>query len=146
MSKSRNVKRKKSNTNKNLLIGGVVSIVALLGVFLLVRATGTAVPKITPAQYQQQFNSATTPHLLIDVRTPAEFASGHIAGAINIAVETLSNRLSEVPKDKSVIVYCHTGNRSAQAASILSGAGYSNIYDMGGILAWTAAGFPITQS
>ena len=123
MSKSRVVKRKQSNINKNLLIGGVVSIAALLGVFVLVRATGTAVPKITAADYQQQFVGARTPHLLIDVRTPAEFASGHIVGALNIAVETLSNRLSEVPKDKPVIVDCHSGNRSAQAASIMSGAG-----------------------
>jgi phage shock protein E len=139
---------KKQNQNKRLLLISaslVVIVVAAAGIFVWSRSTISTVPKITPVQYQHQFASAATPHILIDVRTPDEFASGYIDGAVNISVQTLPDRLSEVPRDKPVIVYCHSGNRSAQAASILSKAGYTNVYDMGGILAWTAAGLPTVQ-
>jgi rhodanese-related sulfurtransferase len=81
--------------------------------------------------------------LLLDVRTPEEFNSGHIAGAVNIAVEQLSERLSEVPQDKPVVLYCRSGNRSGQAAQILERAGYTQIYDLGGIITWQQQGFPV---
>ncbi|MCA9914215.1 MAG: rhodanese-like domain-containing protein, partial [Anaerolineae bacterium] len=84
-------------------------------------------------------------HLLIDVRTPAEYASGHIAGSINIPVEELSNRLSEVPQGEEIVVYCRSGNRSATAARILADNGYSPVYDLGGIIAWQSAGYPLEQ-
>ena len=122
------------------------SIIVVLGILLWANASHQAIAQITPAQYQQQFLSATTPFVLIDVRTPKEFASGHIAGAINISVQTLMTRLSEVPKGKPLIVYCQSSTCSAEATGILNSAGYSNLYDMGSILAWTTAGFPITQS
>ena len=100
--------------------------------------------QITPAQYQSTFD-ADAPHTLLDVRTPDEFASGHIADAVNISVETLGGRLAEVPKDQPVVVYCRTGRRSAEAAAILREAGYTSVYDLGGIQAWSAAGLPVTQ-
>ena len=133
--------------DKGLYIGAifVAMVVVVASVFLWSRRTINTSPKITPAQYEQQFANASSPYVLIDVRTPDEFASGHIAGAINISVQTLPDRLSEVPHDKPIVVYCHSGNRSAQAAVILSNAGYTNIFDLGGILAWTAAGLPTFQ-
>lgn len=98
--------------------------------------------RIAPSEYQESF-AANVDHILIDVRTPAEFSSGHIPGAINISVETLEQRLSEVSGDVPVVVYCRSGNRSAQAARILANAGYAQIYDLGGIVDWAAQGYPI---
>ncbi len=98
--------------------------------------------KIAPADYQTQFGAGAE-HLLLDVRTPEEFASGHIAGAVNISVEQLAGRLSEVPQDKPVVLYCRSGNRSGQAAQILEQAGYTQIYDLGGIVAWAEQGYPV---
>jgi len=98
--------------------------------------------RITPLEYQNEFGDGT-PHLLIDVRTPKEFASGHIQNAINIPVETLQTRLDEVPGDAPVVVYCRSGNRSASAAQILVENGYQQIYDLGGIKDWVALGMPI---
>jgi phage shock protein E len=98
--------------------------------------------KIAPQQYQQQF-TAEAPHQLIDVRTAEEFASGHIPGALNIPVQELEQRLGEVASDQPVVLYCRSGNRSAQAAQILGDAGYGQIYDLGGIAAWQQAGLPI---
>lgn len=98
--------------------------------------------KITPAEYQTRFG-ANADHVLIDVRTPQEFASGHIPGAVNISVDQLAQRLSEIPQDKPIVLYCRSGNRSNQAAQILERAGYTQIYDLGGIITWVQQGYPI---
>ena len=71
--------------------------------------------------------------LLLDVRTPGEFAGGHIEGALNIPVQELGARVSEVgPKSRPVVVYCRSGGRSCAAAGILSQAGYE-VVDVGGM-------------
>jgi rhodanese-related sulfurtransferase len=98
---------------------------------------------IAPATYQSQFVESSQAHLLVDVRTPEEFASGHIPGAVNIPLQELEGRLAEVPTDSPVVVYCRSGNRSAQAADLLQEAGYTQIYDLGGIAAWQAQGLPV---
>lgn len=98
--------------------------------------------RITPAEYQARFG-AHADHILIDVRTPEEFASGHIPGAVNISVDELAQRLNEIPQDKPVVLYCRSGNRSNQAAQILERAGYTQIYDLGGIITWVQQGYPV---
>ncbi len=98
---------------------------------------------ISPDNYVSQFMDSDTEHILIDVRTAEEFAEGHIAGAVNIPVDYIEGRLAEIPTDIPVVVYCRSGNRSARAASILVDNGYSEIYDLGGIMAWTNAGYPV---
>lgn len=75
--------------------------------------------------------------LLLDVRSPAEFAGGHIDGARNIPVDQLAGRLAEVgPKDKAVVVYCRSGARSSSATQVLRSAGYTQVYDLGPMSAW----------
>lgn len=96
--------------------------------------------KITPADYQATFVDGGANHMLVDVRTPEEFAGGHIPGAVNIPVQELQQRLEEIPQDTAVVLYCRSGNRSNQAASILGDAGYPEIYDLGGIVAWAGNG------
>ncbi len=98
--------------------------------------------KISPADYQGKFGAGSD-HLLLDVRTPEEFASGHIPGAVNISVDALAQRLSEVPQEAPVVVYCRSGNRSNQATQILDQAGYTQIYDLGGIVTWAEQGYPV---
>ncbi|MFN7210397.1 MAG: rhodanese-like domain-containing protein [Aggregatilineales bacterium] len=85
------------------------------------------------------------PHLLLDVRTVGEFQSGHLAGAVNIPVEQLAQRLAEVPRDLPIVLYCRSGNRSAAAARLLRSAGYESVYDLGGIIRWQAQGYPIQR-
>lgn len=83
---------------------------------------------------------------MLDVRTPAEYAEGHIDGAVLVPLQELPNRLSEVPKDQDVYVICRSGNRSAQASQILADAGYSRIINVsGGITDWQAAGYPVVR-
>ena len=73
---------------------------------------------------------------LLDVRTPAEFANGHPAGAINIPVQILAGNLDALPRDRAVVVYCHSGGRSARAAEMLAHAGFSEICDVGPMPMW----------
>lgn len=70
--------------------------------------------------------------VLLDVRSPAEYASGHADGALNIPLQDLSRRLGEVPEDRPVVVYCASGRRSASACEALSRAGRT-AYDAGGL-------------
>jgi phage shock protein E len=74
--------------------------------------------------------------LLLDVRTPDEFASGHVSRATNIPVQQLQARLNELgPRSRPVVVYCRSGGRSAQAARLLSTVGYE-VKDIGPMTAW----------
>ncbi len=71
---------------------------------------------------------------LIDVRTPEEYAAGHIDGAINLPLQNIqSGSMPHVSRDKPIYVYCHSGNRSSQATVILKNAGYATINDLGAI-------------
>jgi rhodanese-related sulfurtransferase len=104
--------------------------------------TPSASQLITPSEYQVEFGDSVD-HFLLDVRTPEEFVSGHIAGAVNISVESLPQRLEELPGDLPIVVYCRSGRRSAIAADLLVKNGYQSIYDLGGIQSWIAEGYPI---
>jgi phage shock protein E len=74
---------------------------------------------------------------LVDVRTPEEFAAGHIAGAINVPLQQLDARVNELqPKDGALVVYCRSGRRSAEAASLLAAAGFNSVYDLGPMSRW----------
>jgi rhodanese-related sulfurtransferase len=77
-------------------------------------------------------------YILLDVRTPEEFADKHIPGAVNVPNETIgSAEIPELPdKDQLILVYCRSGNRSKQAAAKLAALGYTNVVEFGGINIW----------
>ena len=149
-------------SNRILLIIVVIALVAVvaIGIFSL---TNTAQPPATPAavasvaeaavvsglispqNYTSQFVDGNAAHQLIDVRTPEEFASGHLPNAVNIPLDQLSGRLSEVSTEEPVVLYCRSGNRSNQAANLLAAEGFTQVLDLGGIVAWEAAGLPVVQ-
>ena len=84
--------------------------------------------------------------VILDVREQSEYDAGHIAGVKLIPLGTVANRLNEIPKDKPVIVTCHSGNRSGQATEYLRSQGYTNVHNMtGGISAWQQAGYPVEK-
>jgi len=97
-------------------------------------------------QHWNQGVSSAVAFVFIDVRTPEEYAEGHVENAKLIPVQELEERINEVPKDKQVYVYCRSGKRSAQAATILAKAGYTNIENvLGGITAWKDATYPVVK-
>lgn len=80
-----------------------------------------------------------TDYIILDVRTPEEFAEKHIPNAINIPNEVIgTEEIAELPdKDQLILVYCRSGNRSKQASEKLVALGYTNIYEFGGINDWS---------
>jgi rhodanese-related sulfurtransferase len=69
--------------------------------------------------------------VIVDVRSAEEFASGHSQGAINIPLDQLQGRVSELDPDKTIIVCCLSGGRSAGAAGVLKQAGFNNVVNAG---------------
>jgi rhodanese-related sulfurtransferase len=83
---------------------------------------------------------------VLDVRTPEEFAAGHVPGAVNVPHDQLANRLAEVPRDKDVVVYCRSGRRSQIAADILATNGFERISHLeGDMIAWQEKARPIAK-
>lgn len=85
---------------------------------------------------------------VVDVRTPAEFAAGHLDGAVNIDVESadFATAIADLDPEGTYAVYCRSGNRSAVAVGQMAQAGITGTYDLdGGIVAWEAAGLPVVS-
>jgi rhodanese-related sulfurtransferase len=75
--------------------------------------------------------------ILIDVRTPEEYAEGHIPTALNVPLADLPDKMMTKDKNAHIVVYCRSGNRSASAQKILVDAGFKNVIDFGAIGKWT---------
>ena len=106
---------------------------------------GCSVPMEQEASYRQiSMDEAITMmetesnYIILDVRTPEEFAEKHIPHAINIPNETIgTEEIPELPdKEQLILVYCRSGNRSKQASEKLVRLGYTNIVEFGGINDW----------
>lgn len=87
----------------------------------------------------QQIMESKEDCVVLDVRTQEEYDSGHISGAICLPNEEIGPEDPEAlpDKDQLILVYCRSGNRSAQAAGKLAELGYANVVDFGGINSWT---------
>lgn len=88
-------------------------------------------------------------NIILDVRTPEEYAAGHLPNAININVldKDFTNQINSLEKSKTIFVYCKVGGRSADAAKILAKNNFTNIVDLkGGIMAWQANKFEIDNT
>ena len=84
--------------------------------------------------------------VLIDVRSPGEFHSGHIKGAKNIDLQSSSFKaqLEKLDKSKKYLVYCRSGMRSATACNSMASMGFSDVVNLkGGIISWSSAGYPV---
>lgn len=83
---------------------------------------------------------------LIDVRSPSEFASGHIPGAINIPMDQIESRLRDLTAGKPIVLICQVGKRAQMTADILGPCRFDLTVLEGGTNAWMEAGFPVVQS
>jgi rhodanese-related sulfurtransferase len=83
--------------------------------------------------------------LILDVRTPDEFAGGHVPGAVNIPYDQVSDRLAELESHRTndIVIYCERGGRAGKAGDVLLGAGFTNLLHLAGDMSgWRAAGRP----
>ncbi|MFO0594064.1 MAG: rhodanese-like domain-containing protein [Myxococcaceae bacterium] len=101
----------------------------------LVSTIACAAPNISGEQAHALVKQGA---FLLDVRTPEEFAEGHIDGATNVPVQELEAKLASLnlKKDRDVVVYCRSGKRSARASEILKAAGFAKVFDLGGMSNW----------
>ncbi|HWQ97829.1 MAG TPA: rhodanese-like domain-containing protein [Clostridia bacterium] len=108
-------------------------------------AAAAPTPTAKPAEYRKisakdakaRMDSGDT-IIILDVRTQKEFDAGHIKGAILVPNETIADKQPKLLPDLNaeILVYCRSGNRSAQAAKKLIAIGYTNVVDFGGIMDW----------
>ena len=83
---------------------------------------------------------------LLDVRTPQEYSQGRVAGSVLIPIGEFERRIGEVPKNRTIVVYCAVGSRSKPVANFLSQQGYKDVYNMtDGIVGWYRNGFPVQR-
>lgn len=127
------------------------SIILMISVFLFVSCTAqdknTASVKLKPAEFQKAM-TADKDFILLDVRTPEEVAEGKLEGAmvINFHDADFKQQLEKLDKNKTVYVYCRSGNRSGQATAIMNEMHFKKVVDMeGGITAWKDGGMKIVK-
>ncbi len=100
------------------------------------------IKEIDAAELSKQLSSTTENSLpeklrLIDVRTPAEVARGKIAGSENLPLHVIPLKIEELDTDETIVFYCQTGARSAQARAFMTSKGVDNCYNLrGGIVTW----------
>ena len=137
----------------------ILAIFAILAVTLTACSASPAVParaatsQVDVAQLGPNVDVATVNALqgrddvlILDVREQSEYDAGHIPDVKLIPLNDVPNRLSEIPKDKPVIVTCRSGNRSGQATDFLRQQGYTNVHNMtGGLNAWQQAGYAVEK-
>jgi rhodanese-related sulfurtransferase len=137
-------------TNRKSLVVWILLSITMLSLLTACAApqaapTTTAVAPL-PAEItvKQALDKRTAGAFILDVREPDEWTAGHIPNATLIPLGGLQNRLTELPKDRQIVVVCRSGNRSATGRDILLKAGFSQVTSMsGGMNQWSAAGYPI---
>ena len=86
--------------------------------------------------------------MILDVRTPEEFSSGHLEDAVNINYYSINfqNDLAKLDKTKTYLIYCRSGSRSGRSLNLMKQLGFIRVYNVsGGILQWEKEGYRITQ-
>lgn len=120
-----------------------------LGFVAAVAASFAALADGGPAPLSQEAylalpRSGEQAPFVLDVRTPEEFVTGHVPGAVNIPYDQVAARLAEVPKDKDVVLYCRSGRRAGMAAEVLAANGYTRLKHLeGDVAAWIEKGRPV---
>lgn len=117
-----------------IIISVIVAVVAVLVVVGLTLPPASVNAKIDNAQLTKLKGEGA---LIVDVRTPQEYQSGHIPDAINAPVDTIQEAAASWDKSRAIVVYCATGARSTNAAAYLAAQGFKKVYDLEkGIAFW----------
>lgn len=124
----------------------LISSLIALTIFSCSKPAENGLQDVAATEFQQAIQTNASNQVL-DVRTPDEYAGGHIAGAISADISSgaFQQATESLDKNKAVYVYCLSGGRSSQAAQQLVAMGFKEVYNLGGgILAWNAANLPLS--
>ncbi|NCF30032.1 MAG: hypothetical protein GWP69_21865 [Gammaproteobacteria bacterium] len=119
-------------------------LAAVLMAFCLPLAAAHLDPAISQGQFMDRVSSEQAPPL-IDVRTPGEFQSGHVPGAVNIPLQEFQQRFAELSeyRDREVVLYCESGMRASRGGDWLASQGFQELRFLDGHMrAWREAGLP----
>jgi rhodanese-related sulfurtransferase len=105
---------------------------------------GKPQPSMSAAELNEKLKNGKRP-LVLDVRQPSEYRSGHITGAKLIPLNELGHRIKELPQNREIVCVCASGNRSSSATRMLTGAGYNAINMKGGMSAWRRADLAVKK-
>ncbi|MFM1967385.1 MAG: hypothetical protein RL590_242 [Actinomycetota bacterium] len=124
-------------------------VLFIASLILLVGCTSTTagVTNMNVSEFSEKISEPGI--ILLDVRTPGEFAEGFIEGArlIDFQSGNFESEIASLDKNTTYAVYCRSGNRSGQAAKIMYDAGFHNVYNLdGGVIDWGNAGLPLVRS
>jgi rhodanese-related sulfurtransferase len=107
-------------------------------------AAGASLPLISPQALLERQSKKDPSLFVLDVRTPKEFAEGHVPGAVNVPHDQVASQLAQIPKDKDVVLYCRSGRRAGLAAGVLEANGYKELKQLQGDMeAWLKDGRPV---
>lgn len=115
----------------------IVVLILAVGIMIYTNRQEEGYQKISPQEVKDKMDSDEN-IVILDVRTKQEYKEGHILKSILVPVDDINTRIEDVvsDKDKEIIVYCRSGNRSKVAANTLLKMGYKKVYDLGGIINW----------
>lgn len=124
-------------------------IIALLSIALVLTgcSSSATATNLDAAGFAQKITESGV--VILDVRNPGEFMTGHIQGAINIDVEgsTFDSEIAKLDKSVTYAVYCHSGRRSGIAVEAMHHAGFNNLFNLtNGIADWQANNLPVVTS
>lgn len=146
--------RRSAQRKRSALIGAVAGALVLAGLIAFWPSSSDApevgessdLISVQDASVLIESRAGDPSFVIVDVRTPEEFAQGHIEDAVNIDVEDASfaPAIADLDPGVTYLVYCRTGNRSATAVAQMRSAGLTDVIDVeGGVVSWTEAGLPL---
>jgi len=124
-------------------------LIALIGSILLLAGCSSSSSAIDLSVTEFSSKVAEAGVITLDVRTPGEYAEGHLEGAqlIDFQSGNFENEISSLDKHATYAVYCRSGNRSGQAVKVMHDAGFHNVYNLnGGVIDWANAGLPLVNN
>ncbi len=124
-------------------------VFALMASALLLAGCSTSSSAIDLSVTEFSAKVAEAGVITLDVRTPGEFAEGHLEGArlIDFQSDNFENEIATLDKNATYAVYCRSGNRSGQAVKVMQDAGFMNVFNMnGGVIDWANAGLPLVNN
>jgi rhodanese-related sulfurtransferase len=124
-------------------------LIAVFGSILLLAGCSSSSSAIDLSVTEFSSKVAEAGVITLDVRTPGEYAEGHLEGAqlIDFQSGNFENDISSLDKNATYAVYCRSGNRSGQAVKVMLDAGFTNVFNMnGGVIDWANAGLPLVNN
>ena len=117
------------DTASKILIG-IIALYLIVKFFSFLSRLG--IKQVSPRELDQKKGM-----MLLDVRTDKEYEGGHIPGSVHVPLSEIGDKIKKLKKDKELVVYCQSGNRSIWAIKRLMGMGFTNLYNLkGGYNAW----------